>query len=171
MRDIRRFETGQLFGIKARDHSVRTGTKVATLGRYDRSSRGFAVNMISSEGVAGSNQALRFETRAAAQRWIYANCARFGYDAEDMQVMNTVGSNMFWKVPVAGFEVDGWVNKRKFDYHSGSQMEKFVQEMPEYFDENDPRDAIDARFTEDPETGELIPRSTASEHSYRGFRF
>ena len=92
MRDVRRFETGQLFGIKVRDNSVRTGIKVATLGRYDRTRNGFVVNMISSEGVAGSNQALRFQNRADAQRWIYANCAAFGYEAEDMQVMNTAGS-------------------------------------------------------------------------------
>ena len=156
MRDIRRFETGQLFGIKVRDNSVRTGIKVATLGRYDRTRNGFAVNMISSEGVAGSNQALRFQNRADAQRWIYANCAAFGYEAEDMQVMNTVGSNYFWKVPVAGFEVDGWVNKRKFDYYSDAQMEKFIEQLPEYF-----------AYREWPDEGEV----QSLEGNYRGFRF
>lgn len=156
MRDVRRFETGQLFGIKVRDNSVRTGIKVATLGRYDRTRNGFVVNMISSEGVAGSNQALRFQNRADAQRWIYANCAAFGYEAEDMQVMNTVGSNWFWKVPVAGFEVDGWVNKRKFDYYSDAQMEKFIEQMPEYF-----------AYHEWPDEGEV----QSLEGNYRGFQF
>lgn len=156
MRDIRQFETGQLFGIKVRDHSVRTGVKVATLGRYDRNRQGFVVNMISSEGVAGTNQALRFQNRADAQRWIYQNCASFGYEAEDMQVMKTVGVNWFWKVPVAGFEVDGWVNKRKFDYHSDAQMEKFSELMPEYFADNERPDAEE---------------NQNAEGNYRGFSF
>lgn len=156
MRDIRRFETGQLFGIKVRDHSVRTGVKVATLGRYDRNRQGFVVNMISSEGVAGTNQALRFQSRVDAQRWIYQNCAAFGYEAEDMQVMKTVGVNWFWKVPVAGSEVDGWVNKRKFDYHSDAQMEKFIELMPEYFADNEGPDAEE---------------NQNAEGNYRGFSF
>lgn len=156
MRDIRRFDTGQLFGIKAIDHSVRTGVKVATLGRYDRTRNGFAVNMISSEGVAGSNQALRFENRADAERWIAQNHAAFGYDADEMQVMKTVGVNWFWKVPVAGFEIAGWVNKRKFDHYSDSQMDKFIEEMPEYF-----------AYHEWPNENEM----QSLEGNYRGFSF
>lgn len=175
MRDIREFTTGQLFGIKARDTSVRTGVKVATLGRYVRSTKAFAVNMISSEGVAGSNQALRFQDEATAQRWIDQNHARFGYDRDEMQVMRTVGTNRFWRVPVDGYDTDGWVNVRKFDYFSSTQMDRLEAELPEYFNANDPRDHIDARYTEDPETGELIPRnreqSQGTSGSYRGFQF
>lgn len=176
MVDIREFTTDQLFGIKARDNSVRTGVKVATLGRYVSATKSFAVNMISSEGVAGSNQALRFEDRLSAQRWIDQNHARFGYDEGEMQVMRTVGTNSFWKVPVDGYDIPGWVNTRKFNYVSDSQMEKFKREIPEYFDAdsdarpNGYRDGIDAMYTEDPETGELIPRET-NQSSYRGFRF
>ena len=175
MRDIREFTTGQLFGIKARDNSVRTGVKVATLGRYVKSTKSFAVNMISSEGVAGSNQALRFQDEITAQRWINQNHARFGYDRDDMQVMRTVGTNRFWRVPVDGYDTDGWVNVRKFDFVSNTQMARLEDELPEYFDATDPRDHIDARFTTDPETGELIRRNISQEQetggSYRGFQF
>ena len=157
MKDIRQFGTGQLFGIKVRDHSVRTGVKVATLGRFDFTRHGFVVNFTSTEGVAGSNQALRFSDRSAAERWISLNHELYGYDEDEMAVMNTVGTNNFWKVPVAGFDVDGWVNARKFDYVSSSIMNKLIRNVPEYFSDD---------ATEAPDRETEVPQQ-----HYRGFRF
>ena len=60
--EIRVFPNGSLYGVKTAAWAYnRMGYDVATIGGYQPNNRAFRVNWLSPEGVAGSNQVLRFE--------------------------------------------------------------------------------------------------------------
>ena len=155
MRDIRRFENSQLFGIKARDTSVRSGVKVAVVGGFKPTGSvrpGFRVNFTSTEGVAGTAQVIRFSERTAAERWIDQHGASYGYDQDDLSVMNNL-SQTFIRIPLADFETDAWVNKVWVDRISSRTIAYMNTYCPEYIDDNI----------------EQLPAENTS--NYRGFRF
>lgn len=154
MVDIREFATGQLFGIKARDNSVRSGTKVAVLGAFQHSGSirpGFKVNMMSTEGVAGTAQVIRFEDRSEAERWLTEKGSRYGYDQDDLAIMNSRAGE-YIRLPLCDFATDVWVNSiilRRFNDRTIAYMNTYC---PEYLD-ND------------------IPNPSQTATHYRGFRF
>lgn len=154
MRDVRRFENNELYAIKARDHSVRTGTKVAVLGAFQHTGTvrpGFKVNMMSTEGVAGTAQVIRFEDRADAERWLTQKGSRYGYDEDDLAVMNSRAGE-YVRLPLCDFATDVWVNSvilRRFSDRTIASMNTYC---PEYID-ND------------------IPNLPQAPTHYRGFRF
>lgn len=155
MKDIRRFGTNELFGIKARDHSVRSGTKVAVLGGFQTNGTvrpGFKVNFMSTEGVGGTAQVIRFSDRNAAERWIEQNGTSYGYDREDLSVMNNM-SQEFIRVPLCNFDTDAWVNKVWLGRISERTRAYMNTYCPEYIDD------------------EIEGTAPEAVISYRGFRF
>ena len=139
MIERRSFSTGQLFGIKARDTSVRTGVKIACLGTFNLDRKEFNVNFVSSEGVGNRYQTLKFETREQAEEWIRSNYLIYGYQEDDLAVTRTIGTNTYQKVPVLGSDVPGWVNVIKFDtYTSARVLDRMKAACPEYFSEDAP---------------------------------
>lgn len=133
MREDKQFTNGELFGITAYDNSVRTGYKAATVGAFDFQTHKFRVNFISTEGVTGGAQRLRFQTREQAQEWINNNAERYGYDVADLRVSDFRTTETDTRIPVEGCDFDGWVTTRKWRYISPNTLNRLERECPEYF--------------------------------------
>lgn len=136
MIDIRTFDTGSLYSISVRDHSVRVGYKVVVLGnRYVND--GLVPNVMSAEGVSGTAQVMRFDSREKAQQWIDAFHEDYGYEEGRMYVAENRGSNQFIRMPVSNFEHDCWVNTMKWDRMTDNKKAELARLAPEYFSEDE----------------------------------
>lgn len=138
MKDIRRFGNNELYAIKARDYSVRTGTKVAVLGAFQHTGTvrpGFRVNMMSTEGVAGTAQVIRFENRPDAERWLTEKGSRYGYDQDELDVMNSRAGE-YVRLPLCDFATDVWVNSVILGRLSDRTIASMNTYCPEYIDDN-----------------------------------
>ena len=106
---------------------------------------------MSTEGVSGTAQVIRFERRADAERWIIAHGADYGYSLDDLAIMNNRAGE-YVRVPLCNFNVDVWVNFIILSRFSSRAIAMMNTYCPKYID-----DDIE-NIAEEP-TG------------YRGFRF
>lgn len=152
MIDIRDFGNNSLFAIKAHDTSVRMRAKVAVLGAFTTNGRrpGFRVNFLSTEGVGGTAQVIRFENREDAQRWINSVGQNY-YAPDDMDIMNNRAGE-YVRVPLADFDTDAWVNSILIRRLSDRTRALINTHCPQYLSE---------------EPDEEVPQRS----SYRGFSF
>lgn len=155
MKDIRRFGNNELFGVKARDYSVRSGTKVAVIGAFQTTGTirpGFRVNFMSTEGVAGTAQVIRFSERDAAERWLREKGSSYGYDQDELGVMNSRAGE-YIRVPLCDFNTDAWVNSVWLSRISDRTKAYMNTYCSEYIDD------------------EIEGTAPETVVSYRGFRF
>lgn len=156
----RTFDNNELFGIKVRDPFVRTGVKVATVRAFTQTGTsnrpGFNVGFTSTEGVGGTSQVIRFESREIAQNWINRNAASYGYSIDEMSIMATRPGH-FVKIPLCNYEHDAWVNSvfiGRIMSSSPRNWERIKEACPQYFGEDASDNAL-----------------LANSSRYRGFRF
>lgn len=157
MKDVRRFENNQLYAIKAKDNSVRMRTKVAVLGGFQANGQirpGFRVNMMSTEGVGGTAQVIRFERIEDCERWINQKRTNYGYDEDEISVMNSRAGE-YVRLPLCDFDTDVYVNSIILGRFNNRTLNLMSQYCPEYIDDNIPN------------TAEQPERQLA----YRGFKF
>lgn len=137
MVDIRNFGSGELYGLKVYDPSVRTGYKRVVASKYNDQLHGFEGRAISTEGVMRGYQALNFASEQEAMEWCHTELAQrlIGYDAEYFEIVKP-RAGRFQRIPLAGVDFDGWVNPFKFDPISISErnMQHLIEVAPEYFD-------------------------------------
>lgn len=155
MKDIRRFDNNTLFAIKAFDRNVSAGTKVAVLGRFVRSGTvrpGFKVNFMSTEGVAGTSQVIRFANRHAAENWLQQKHSEYDYAVNDLSIMNNRAGE-YIRLPLCDFAEDVWVKSTILNRFSNPTLVLIDAYCPEYLDDTTPN----------PDRG--------ASNSYRGFRF
>lgn len=138
MIDIREFQSGQLFGLKIHDGSIRSHYRRVVASQYNEQHHGFEARTISSEGVARFYQTLNFESPEQAMEWANTPLAQqlTGYTADAFEIVRA-GYGNYQRIPVAGVQFDGWVKPLKFEVPislSQSKMDRLIELAPEYFD-------------------------------------
>lgn len=157
---IKEFHSGELFGIKCHDISVRTGVKIVTVGAWLSEEHKFRLNCISSEGVSNAQQSLRFSSREDAQKFIDLYHNNFGYERSEMQIMNTRVDAEYMPVEVPGISNLAWTQMKKWESTSDSAKERIIHGRPELYGENASLETLNQSQQEQ----EIISK-------YRGFRF
>lgn len=139
MVDIREFQSGQLYGLKIRDRTLRANTRRVVASKYNDQLHGFEARAISAEGVGRGYQTLNFETEEQAREWCNTELAQqlTGYTAIAFELVRT-GAGRYQRIPLAGVPFDGWVCPYKFQAPvciSERQLQHLIEVAPEYFDE------------------------------------